>query len=176
MYNTPNLNGYQNMGMLLHYANVLAVDWKLMTVFVGIAKYSIGYCRPTTNVPLTVGKPNPTRNQWAKSLRISESKFKRDVATLAELKLVTIHTGSNYRTGGGSYADYYSINFNAELQTKHNIYFNLSGVSSKDSDVYYFIEEGKPLLVNPNSKLLKMYNGSVVLATPEQIATHKESK
>ena len=154
MSESSNLNGYQNMGMAINYFYALGADTKLLAVFIGIAKYSVGYCRATTNVPLSTGRLNSTSGQWAKSINVSLSKFKRDLAELVKLGILRVHQGSNYRAGGGSYANYYSIIFNPTLQKAKGIYFNLTGVASKSTNPanYFLNEAGEPeLLYTPGT-------------------------
>jgi len=130
--NTNELNGRHNMGMLYDYMELLAIPEQLRATYQAVGRRSIGYCRSNTNTSAEYGG-NRNASTWAKSLSKSKATFLRNIAALEELGLITVHKGSQYRMDGGSYPNYYSINFDTALQTKHNIYFNLAGVSSKQS-------------------------------------------
>ena len=135
--------------MLLH-----KVESKHERVFMAIARYSLGYCRATTNVPEGLGH-NRNAQAWADGLGISKGKFLNSVKALESAKLIKIHRGSQYMTNGGSFPDYYSLVFYPELQIKNHIYFNLDGVnnsSTPDTSKYFVDENGAIAATYTNGK------------------------
>jgi len=145
-----NLGGLQRL-MMLH-GNLTPYE---QMVYLIIGRYSLGYCRPNTNVPADKGYNRNTK-AWADSIGISKSSFIRAIKSLSERNLIAVHKGSQFRADGGSYPNYYSIVFYPELQIKHNIYFNTGGLpnSKPKNNKYvniddYFINDNneiKPLL------------------------------
>jgi flagellar hook protein FlgE len=128
------MNGYQNMGMFLKLLDQKKVPTKLWAVAIAIAQRSIGYCRATTNTKDEHGG-NRTTGQWANGLDVSKPSFIAHKKELAELGIIKIHKGSQYRNAGGSYSDYYSIIFDREFNIKHKLYFNVGGVKSTKAEV-----------------------------------------
>lgn len=122
-------------------------------VLLAIARYSIGYCRATTNVPEGKGT-NRNAKSWADQLNISKSSFLRSIKFLESLGLIRIHRGSQYRSDGGSFPDYYSLVFDGEFQRKHHIYFDI-GFSTEnipDPTQYFVNERGEVNLLNFKGK------------------------
>lgn len=112
-------------------------------VLLAIARYSIGYCRATTNVPENKGA-NRNSKAWADQLCISKSSFLRSIKFLESIKLIKIHKGSQYMSNGGSFPDYYSLVFDQEFQRKHNIYFNLKADNAINLNIdpkHYFVDD-----------------------------------
>lgn len=116
-------------------------------VLLAIARYSIGYCRATTNVPEGKGT-NRNAKSWADQLSISKSSFLRSIKFLESIKLIKIHKGSQYMSNGGSFPDYYSLVFDPEFQRKHHIYFNLRNDNAANLNV-----DPKQYFVNDNGKI-----------------------
>jgi len=188
--NQQKLTGDTNIGNLYRFM-LLHKDLTIyeQTVFMSIGRYSLGYCRISTNVPSDRGY-NRNSKAWADALNISKTSFLKAVKSLVEKGLITIHTGSNYRKDGGSYPDYYSIKFNKELQVKHHIYFNTNGIKDLiDNNTNpvepefvcppiesYFVH-GKSILdiANPNHQQkyeLLSKSGKLVHPTIEQLTNH----
>jgi len=125
-----NVVGYTNLGMLQKLMKLTPHNLSIYdrAVLTEIGNYSIGYCRPTTNVPDGLGH-NRNASDWAKSIGISKTIFLRSIKYLQSINLLHVHEGSVYRADGGSYPNYYSIVFDKAFQTKHNLFFNVSGKS-----------------------------------------------
>ena len=124
-------------------------------VLLAIARYSIGYCRATTNIPEGKGT-NRNSKAWADQLCMSKSSFLRSIKFLESIKLIRIHKGSQYMSNGGSFPDYYSLVFDVELQRKHHIYFNLKNENiaqtNRDPKHYFVNDYGKIYLLEINGK------------------------
>lgn len=128
-----NLTGDTNMGNLYRLMSIHS-DMTVyeQALYLAVGRYSLGYCRPSTNVPSEHGT-NRNSKAWADSLGMSKSAFLKAKKSLEARKLIKVHTGSLFRQDGGSYPDYYSIVFQPELQKKHHIYFNTSGIKPKEA-------------------------------------------
>jgi len=181
-------NGWTNMGMLYTFARVQQVPDKLLSTFMEIGKYSIGYCRATTNTPAEHGG-NRNASFWAKSLGKGKSTFLRCVAELESLGLIKVHTGSQYMLNGGSYPNYYSIVFNQELQTKHKLFFTIVGTTNSPVTEPtpepeficppvedYFIINGQIALISDplfaGKLAIATKNGIIPNPTVEQLTNH----
>ncbi len=145
-----NLTGDSNIGGLYR----LMLLQKGLTVYeqvvyMTIGRYSLGYCRKNTNVPADKGY-NRNSKAWATDMGISKTSFLRAVKSLAERKLITVHSGSAYRKDGGSYPDYYSIKYDGDLQKKHGIYFNADGVKSSKANATVVTKHEPEPIVLPN--------------------------
>jgi hypothetical protein len=145
-------SGWKNMGVLYDYMFIVNVPRKLRETYQEIGRRSFGYCRKNTNTPEELGG-NKNSSYWAKTIGIGKSTFLAHIKELAKLNLITIHKGSQYRLDGGSYPDYYSINFNTTLQKKYNLFFNLSGIGTKattkelNPENYFKDKSGRILLL-----------------------------
>ena len=158
MSTTTNLTGYHNLGQFQILLEKTTSNQDLSVydriVILAIARYSIGYCRATTNVPEGKGY-NRNSKAWADTLGISKTSFLRSIKKLNAMKLIKIHRGSQYMTNGGSFPDYYSLVFYPELQIKNHIYFNLDGVnnsSTPDTSKYFVDENGAIAATYTNGK------------------------
>jgi len=141
--NYVEMTGYQNQGQLVNLSFLLEVPRELLSVYLLIGKYSLGYCRKDTNVPSDLGV-NRNAKAWAEALNMGKSTFLRQISKLEQLNLIKVHKGSQYMLNGGSYPNYYSIVFKTELQIKHHIFFNTSGLPSKRKDKVTKPTEIKP--------------------------------
>ena len=157
MHTTENLNGYHNLGQYQVLMEKLPHDLSVYdkVVLLAIARYSIGYCRATTNVPEGKGT-NRNSKAWADQLCMSKSSFLRSIKFLESIKLIRIHKGSQYMSNGGSFPDYYSLVFDAEFQRKHHIYFNLKNDNTAalnlDTKQYFVNDYGTINLLKLNGK------------------------
>lgn len=157
MHTIENLNGYHNLGQYQVMMEKLPHNLSVYdrTVLLAIARYSIGYCRATTNVPEGKGT-NRNSKAWADQLCMSKSSFLRSIKFLESINLIKIHKGSQYMSNGGSFPDYYSLVFDVEFQRKHHIYFNLKNENKTMNNIdprHYFVNDyGKIHLLQINGK------------------------
>jgi len=146
MNKPTNLNGWQNIGQLYQLSTLISVPDKLLSTYLIIGKFSLGYCRADTNVPADQGT-NRNASYWAKQLGKGKSTFLRNIAELEAAGFITVHSGSNYRLDGGSYPNWYSIKYFPSIQTKHGIYFT---TNSSPVTITKPIHEPEPVeLPNP---------------------------
>ena len=140
--NTTN-SGYTNLGVLHHYLSRKDIPPNLKHILMVFGEWSLGRLRATTNTPDGYGS-NRTLTQWAKLMHIGKSTLVRGIKQASELGVLKVHKGSNYRQDGGSYPDYYSIVFDKELQIKHKLFFNVSGISKEKFTTLQELEDSIP--------------------------------
>lgn len=132
-YASTSFEGLANIGKLHIYAeDMLKVPDKLMKVYMGIGRRSLGYLRPTTDITKDLNRLNHNTSKWAASLGISVTKFKDSIRDLTKLGYIKVHKGSHYREGGGMFANYYSIVLDYELMSKYCINFTVMDITPTD--------------------------------------------
>ena len=178
------LTGNSNIGNLYRYIQFFELSVYEQVTIMAIGRYSIGYCRPTTNVPSDKGH-NRNSKAWADSIGISKTSFLNAVKSLAAKQLLVVHTGSNFRLNGGSYPDYYSIKFNPDLQKQHKVFFNLGTIDELEQahqpefvcppTTDYILQNGRIVAISsiaPDKLKLLAERNMLVHPTVEQLTNH----